>query len=310
MRATGRFAVWVTILTWALASCNAQTPPHGNYFSETGHFVEGEFLRFYNNAANPALLYGFPITSRFTSRDGKTVQYFQRARFELVTDTLGNENVRLTPIGAALHQPIPQLEPQNPSACEMIAGFQVCYDFLTFYKDNGGAEQFGNPVSNAEEQSAIYIQYFENARFEWRAQGTQTRVEISQLGQSYFDRLGEDRSYLIPPQPIDASIAPVISLDARAFVARSITRANDEQTVSVFVQDQNARGVPGANVNFSAQLPDGNAQTFSTLTDSNGVARISFGFTNQQPGELVVIHIRVEAGGKTQQTIVSFRIWY
>lgn len=310
MRVTGKFDIWFAVLTFALVSCNAQNPPHGNYFSETGHFVDGEFLRFYNNAPNPEFVYGFPITSQFTSRDGKTAQYFQRARFELVTDAEGNQAVRLTPIGAALHQPITQLEPQNPAACEVISGYQVCYDFLEFYKTNGGAAQFGNPVSNAEEQSAIYIQYFENARFEWRAQGTQTRVEISQLGQSYFDRLGEDRSHLIPPQPLDASIAPVISLDVRAFVARPITRSSGEQTVSVFVQDQNARGMAGANVNFSVQLPDGNTQTFSALTDSNGIARISFGFINQPPGELVSIDIRVEAGGKTKQTIISFRIWY
>lgn len=310
MRATGTLGVWVTVLVLALASCNAQNPPHSAYFSETGHFVEGGFLRFYNNAPNPELVYGFPITSRFTSRDGMTVQYFQRARFELVVDAQGNETVRLTPIGAALHQPGAQLEPQNSSACKTISGFQVCYDFLNFYNTNGGAEQFGNPVSNAEEQNEIYIQYFENARFEWRAQGEPTRVEISQLGQNYFDRLGEERSYLIPAQPLDASIAPVVSFDTRAFVARSITRANDNQTVSVFVQDQNARGVPGANVNFSVQLPDGNAQTFTALTDSHGVARISFGFTDQQPGELVSIQVRVEAGGQTQQTIISFRIWY
>ncbi len=309
MRATGKLGVWVTVLTLAFASCNAQNPPHGAYFNETGHFVEGDFLRFYNNAPNPERVYGFPITSRFTSRDGTTVQYFQRARFELVADAQGNETVRLTPIGVALHQPAAQLEPQNPSACKTISGFQVCYDFLKFYNNNGGAEQFGNPVSNAEEQNEIYIQYFENARLEWRA-GTQAGVEVSQLGQNYFDRLDEERSYLIPPQPLDASIAPVLSLDARAFVARAITRANDNQTVSVFVQDQNARGVSGANVNFSVQLPDGNAQTFTAFTDSNGVARISFGFTDQPPGELVSIQIRVEAGGQTQQTKISFRIWY
>jgi hypothetical protein len=310
MRATGTFAIWCAVLAFTFASCNVQNPPHGNYFSETGHFVEGEFLRFYNNAPNPELVYGYPITSQFTSRDGKTAQYFQRARFELVTDAQGNEAVRLTPIGAALHQPIAQLEPQNPAACESISGYQVCYDFLEFYRTNGGAAQFGNPVSNAEEQSAIYIQYFENARFEWRAQGTPSRVEISQLGQSYFDRLGEDRSQLIPPQPLDASIAPVISLDVRAFIARPITRSSGEQTVAVFAQDQNARGISGAKVNFSVQLPDGNTQTFSALTDSNGIARISFGFINQPPGELVSIDIRVEAGGKTSQTRISFRIWY
>ncbi|HQV94619.1 MAG TPA: Ig-like domain-containing protein [Anaerolineales bacterium] len=310
MRATGTFAIWCAVLAFTFASCNVQNPPHGNYFSETGHFVEGEFLRFYNNAPNPELVYGYPITSQFTSRDGKTAQYFQRARFELVTDAQGNEAVRLTPIGAALHQPIAQLEPQNPAACESISGYQVCYDFLEFYRTNGGAAQFGNPVSNAEEQSAIYIQYFENARFEWRAQGTPSRVEISQLGQSYFDRLGEDRSQLIPPQPLDASIAPVISLDVRAFIARPITRSSGEQTVAVFARDQNARGISGAKVNFSVQLPDGNTQTFSALTDSNGIARISFGFINQPPGELVSIDIRVEAGGKTSQTRISFRIWY
>jgi hypothetical protein len=298
MRATGTFAIWCAVLAFTFASCNVQNPPHGNYFSETGHFVEGEFLRFYNNAPNPELVYGYPITSQFTSRDGKTAQYFQRARFELVTDAQGNEAVRLTPIGAALHQPIAQLEPQNPAACESISGYQVCYDFLEFYRTNGGAAQFGNPVSNAEEQSAIYIQYFENARFEWRAQGTPSRVEISQLGQSYFDRLGEDRSQLIPPQPLDA------------FIARPITRSSGEQTVAVFARDQNARGISGAKVNFSVQLPDGNTQTFSALTDSNGIARISFGFINQPPGELVSIDIRVEAGGKTSQTRISFRIWY
>jgi hypothetical protein len=310
MRATVKFGFWLTVLAIALTSCNAQNPPHGNYFSETGHFVDGEFLTFYNNSRNPELLYGYPITMQFTSRDGKTVQYFQRVRFELVTDGQGNASVLLTPIGAALHQPATQLEPRNPAACEAVSGFQVCYDFLEFYKSNGGAAQFGKPISNAEELSGMYVQYFEYARFEWRAQGMQGGLEISQLGHVYFDRLGEDRSHLIPPAPIDASINPLIDLDVRAFVAQSITRPSGEQTVSIVAQDQNAEGVPGANVLFSIRLTDGTTQNFSATTDQSGVARVSFGFADQRPGELISIDILVEIQGKISQTKTSFRIWY
>jgi hypothetical protein len=50
------------------------------FFPETGHYVKGDFLLFYRSAPDPRLLFGYPITEEITSKDGKTVQYFQRAR--------------------------------------------------------------------------------------------------------------------------------------------------------------------------------------------------------------------------------------
>src|ERR687887_1601928 len=69
------------------------------YFPETGHYIKGDFLHFYKSVADPKLLFGYPITEQMTSRDGKTVQYFQRARFELHTDLSENQRIQLTSLG-------------------------------------------------------------------------------------------------------------------------------------------------------------------------------------------------------------------
>lgn len=50
------------------------------YFSETGHVVSGAFLRFFNTRGGLDI-FGYPI-SEVIQENGKTVQYFQRSRFE------------------------------------------------------------------------------------------------------------------------------------------------------------------------------------------------------------------------------------
>lgn len=311
MRAIRKRVVWFTGLALLLASCsNTQHHPHEPFFRETGHFVNGEFLDFYNRVPAFELVYGYPITEQFISRDGKTVQYFQRARFELVTDSQGNSTIQLTPIGLALYQPAAPSESKIASACEIFAGFQVCYDFLDFYKANGGVAQFGNPISSAEDQAGLYVQYFEKARFEWRTNGVTPRVEISQLGRSYFDYLAEDRAHLNAVEPQDATINPVLSLDVRAFVSKSVTRANGEQTVSVVVQSQTSQSVSGAKVKLTIHLTDGTTQELTSMTNAEGIANLSFSFANQTAGNLVPIEITVDYQGLPGKTKTSFRIWY
>ena len=103
-----RFALLLSILVLLLASegpVSAQSSGDAQYFPETGHNLKGEFLRFYKNASNPLLVFGYPITEQLTSHDGKTVQYFQRARFELRADLPERQRVQLTPLGKATYQP-------------------------------------------------------------------------------------------------------------------------------------------------------------------------------------------------------------
>ena len=171
------------------------------YFSETGHNLSGQFLQKYRSAANPLLVYGYPITEQFTGRDGRLVQYFQRARFEWHPELPFGSQVQLTALGRALYAPQMQLNVFSPAACEYIpaTGFWVCFDFLDFFRLNGGAAQFGNPISPIEYHTGLLVQYFENARLEWHsAMPAGQRVSLTWLGRLYFDALAEDPALLAP----------------------------------------------------------------------------------------------------------------
>jgi hypothetical protein len=51
------------------------------YVPETKHWIRGDFLRFYQNASDPLLLFGYPITDEFVDPEtGLQTQYFQRAQ--------------------------------------------------------------------------------------------------------------------------------------------------------------------------------------------------------------------------------------
>ncbi|MCY4436099.1 MAG: hypothetical protein OXE05_02040 [Chloroflexi bacterium] len=56
------------------------TTENQRYFPETGHVVSGTFLRFYNSRGGLDI-FGYPI-SEVIQENGRSVQYFQRSRFE------------------------------------------------------------------------------------------------------------------------------------------------------------------------------------------------------------------------------------
>lgn len=291
--------------TWAPAQ--AQTTD-SQFFPETGHSLRGGFLQFYRSAKDPQLVYGYPITEQMTSRDGKTVQYFQRARFELTSA----QAVQLSPLGALTYQAKSPMTINNPNACQVYpTGYPVCLTFLDFYKANGGPAQFGNPISPFESSEGLIVQYFEAARFEWRAdRPAEQRVVISDLGRIYFDQLKEDPAQLKPIEQPNATINLVLSLKIRAFVLRAVTLKSGQQTVYIIVQNQISKPVFNATGKALVKLPDGTNQEFSFTTNASGIAQISFNFHDQKSGELVPIEITVTYQSITGTTKTSFRIWF
>lgn len=277
------------------------------YFPETGHYVKGAFLQFYNAAKDPRLAYGYPITEQMLARDGRTVQYFQRARFELASAN----RVQLTPLGTLLYKPQSPL-PINNSGCEQYpTGHSVCFTFLDFYKANGGPAQFGNPISPFESADGVIVQYFEGARFEWRAdRGAEKWVVISDLGRLYFDLQNEDPAHLKPASPPNATIKPVLSLKARAFVLKAVALKSGSQTVYVIVQDQTSEAVENASVRAVVHLANNATQEYVFATDARGIGQITFEFSDQKPGELITIDVIVDYQGLTRSTTASFRIWF
>lgn len=300
------FVLALTILMATWGSVYAQSASV-QYFPETGHNVRDAFLQFYNAAKNPTLVYGYPITEQITSKDGKTVQYFQRARFELT-----NTAVQLTALGRITYQAKSPLVINNTNGCELFpTNYRVCYTFLDFYKANGGAKQFGNPISPFESHEGMIVQYFEGTRFEWHADRPSGQwVVISDLGRIYFDQLGEDSAYLKPVPPLDATINPVLSLKVRAFVLKSVTLKNGAQTIYVVTQSQTSQAVSAATGKAVVHLSNGKAEEYTFTTNASGIGQFSFNFSDQKPGELVSIDITVSYQGLTATTATSFRIWF
>jgi hypothetical protein len=282
------------------------------FFPETGHYVRGDFLRFYKNVPNSTLVFGYPITEQITSKDGKTVQYFQRGRFELRRDLPENQRVQLTSVGQALYQPADQLRLENTSGCDPFpTGYSVCLAFLDFFKAHGGVTQFGNPISPFEFHENLIVQYFEKARFEWRADRPEgQRVVLTDLGRHYFDQLGEDPALLKPMSPVDATINPILSIKAHAFVAKSLMGSTGQQTVYVIVQSQTLQAVSNATGKATVHWPDGRTEEYFFTTNRAGLGTVTLNFANQKQGELVPIDIIVVYQGLGSTTRTSFRIWF
>ena len=293
-------------LLWLGAQGSAQAQGTDvQFFAETGHSIKGLFLQFYKAAKDPLLYFGYPITEQMVSRDGKAVQYFQRARFELV----GNQSIQLTPLGTLTYKPKGPWTINNPNACKAYpTGYSVCLGFLEFYKANGGSRQFGNPISPFDSADNLIVQYFEYTRFEWR--GDRQAVVVSDLGRIYFDQLKEDPAQLKPIDQPDATINPVLSIKVRAFVLKAVTLQSGQQTVYIIVQSQTSKPVPNAIGKALVKFTDGTSQEYAFATNSLGIAQITFNFKDQESGVLVPIEVAVNYQSLNSTTKTSFRIWY
>mgnify|MGYP000061770143 CR=1 FL=1 len=281
------------------------------FFPETGHNVKGDFLRYYNSVRDPKLVFGYPITEQITSKDGKTVQYFQQARFELRADL--PERVQLTMVGQAAYTTgSQQLNIDNTQGCQLFpTGFRVCFAFLDFYELNNGPTQFGNPISPFEFHENLIVQYFEKARFEWRADRPDgQRVVLTDLGRYYFDQLGENSAHLKPISPLDATINPILSITARAYVMKPVALESGTQTVFIVVQSQTRQAVLRANGKATVRFTDGRKQEYFFSTNATGLGTVTFDFADQKQGELIPVDILVTYEGLSATTTTSFRIWF
>ncbi len=313
LRRTFSFIVAICLLSVSWGSVRAQSQETFKYFNETGHNVKGDFFKYYGSNPNATFLYGYPITEEFTSKDGKTVQYFQRARFELRSDMPEGQRVQLTALGQLTFVSTGPLSVNNTFACRLYAetGFSVCFAFLEFLDQYGGVAQFGYPISNFEYHENKIVQYFQKARLEWQPWKNEgQRVVVSDLGSIYFDKLGEDPGLLAPVKPIDNSLQVTTNLQVRAFAWKAVTLATDTQLIFVIVQDQNLQPLANASCVAVVHWPDGRNETTSIATNTNGVGIISLSFVNQPYGSLIYTDVTCTSNGLNATTTTSFRIWY
>lgn len=280
------------------------------YFAQTGHYVSGDFLAYYRSVSNPEELFGYPITEVFV-KNGQTIQYFQRARFELHLELPLGQRVQLTPLGSRLYQRGDQMTIFNPFACRYFSqtGFSVCYAFLDFFKKNGSEARFGLPISPFEFHNGLIVQYFEYARFEWRPNMPEgQRVTLTDLGTLYFADQKEDANLLTA---VTNNSAPqLLKIQVRAFAWKAVALATDSQIIYVIAQDQNLQPVKGTQGSATVRWPNGESSVYPFITNESGVGIVSFTFTGQPYGQTIIVDIRVTKDGLQAATTTSFRIWY
>ena len=287
------------------------------YFSETGHSVSGEFLKTYISATNPELIYGYPITEAF-ERDFGFIQYFERARFELRPENPPELRVVITQLGLLLHETSYALpEPGSIPGCRYFpeSHFRICYDFLEFFEANGGAAQFGYPISNYEIRNGLMVQNFQRTRLEWHPElPSGEQILRADLGKEYFTLMNENPVRLLSVQPPgiagDTHGALVTELQLRGFFENSVTHSNGEQTAFIILQDQKVDGVPEAKITLEIQGSDGNTlETVELTTNKYGFIEHTFSFNDQPPGRAKV-KITAEYENLRETSNSSFWIWH
>lgn len=298
----------------AVSSVSAQNSDELRF--PNGYVVKGEFLRFYRSAPDPDLFFGNPISDEMDTF-GKRVQYFERARLELVNTDQGPK-VQLANLGSLSvdEKGVSEEIPANSSTCRLfpVAKGQkehsVCYKFLQFYDANDGLTYFGLPITEAQYRNGYVVQYFEYARFEWRPNlPSDMQVGLTDLG-----RLAMQTITGVVPRVesnlIDLKSGETVNFQAKVFVSQALVAPNVGNTVYVVVQNPALGPVQGATVNLSI-IYGNNKRTFpSKVTTKDGVAWFDLPGLDLKPKEMVQVQASVEYNRKTIKSATWFRIWY
>ncbi|MDQ6695815.1 MAG: hypothetical protein M3014_15625 [Chloroflexota bacterium] len=250
------------------------------YFPETGHFLRGPFLSFWeSHGATP--VFGLPLTEPLVE-NGLAVQYLERARIEWHPEISTNPSsqVLLTRLGAILAEsqgktfsPVEGGGSTPTSHFFSETGHIVSNAFLTYWLNNGGLAVFGYPISeeivetNAMDGKQYSVQYFERNRFEWHPElGPRYNVQLGLLGAEYAQSIGLNplaRVLLPSPLPsadqdlsdspqlaklVDSDLLPAIKALGHTPQFRWVPAVLVQYKVAVEFSDINGEGVAGAFV--------------------------------------------------------------
>lgn len=303
--------VLILLLAMPSAAVNAQEGD-GGYLN--GHNVTGAFWTFYNSVPDPLRIFGYPITDAFTDPTGKMVQYFQRARLDMV-----NGDIVVAPLGGLLYdQSIPVTSiSTNSSFCEDFGTeFNVCYEFLLFYEQNNGEKYFGKPISGLFQinENMPAMQYFENVLMEYHPNAAAgEKISLSYLGKMHFDSQYDNPAMLQRADDITNAPATPVSLKTHAFVKNVLAQSGTDQTIYVIVQDDQFQPIANATVYVTLRYPDGTGSIKTQLpnqTDVNGVSTQPFRVPAYAVDEIIQMDVTVKYNGSEAATTTWFRIWW
>jgi hypothetical protein len=298
------------ILLMVAASATSAQSEGERFFDETGHTVRGPFLVFFDAHGGLGIL-GYPLTDEFV-QDGRLVQYFQRGRLEWHPENSPDFRVQLGLLADQMNWDQPrrtQTQVQSGPNCHYFpeTGHAACDAFLDYFRDHGGLDVFGYPISEQYIDRDRIVQAFQRARMEWHPEKPASqRVQLTLIGRIAFDFFGLDPDLLGGTGSVPHSVT---RLTARASVKMPVTARTGTQVVYVVVKDQLGSPVAGATVTAVVRLPTGTRNIEFSLTDEAGRAIGEFDFTQTKAGDYVFIDVSVNYLNVTTTTRTSFLPW-
>ena len=322
-----RYSQYLVVLAMLLTSAllclptpaSAQ-PASCRTFTETGQTVCGKFLDYWTNHGGLAQQ-GFPLSGAFqetSDTDGKTytVQYFERAIFELHPENPAPNDVLLSLLGVFLYKQkypsgAPGQEPNNSAGSVSFpeTGQRVGGIFLDYWKSHGALPQQGLPISEEFVEvsdldgKSYRVQYFERAVFEYHPEEQPAfQVLLSQLGtfrfRAKYAASGPPPTVIVPGSPPPSGGNPPLSCDSPAGVycaAATVSDATPPLGGSVRVTGRLMQGgqpVAGATMNTKWHYKSKDTPCNGAITRADGYA----GCTNSigQPTEGYTVKIDVE----------------
>lgn len=286
------------------------------YFPQTGHYLRGAFLSYWEREGG-VLIFGYPITEEYIrSADGRLVQYFERARFELVVEAPGRARVELGLLGreylSARGLSFPPVPPVRSTAAVRYfpeTGHTIRGAFKHFWERRGALPIFGYPLSEEILETlpngvTRTVQYFERARFELRG----SQVDLGLLGT--FLAPCQLRAGLPPNAPPagplpEGDSAPCEPLAPAVTVGLAYPDPADRGQLMGF----EARGYqPNETVSLWFNLPNGTVRPLPYQATAAGDGVVLIGFRTEAgdpPGRWSIVGQGLSSG---HQVIAFFTI--
>jgi plastocyanin len=179
------------------------------FLVQTGHTLRNDFRTFWE-AHGGAAIFGYPVSEEYREREAdgivRTVQYFERARFEYHDEFASTPDaVELGALARELTLRRLNEQPFQPIANSGSGLDRVWFDgtghslrdaFKQYWDTNGGIAIFGLPISEpfmeqgADDSATHLVQYFERARFELHPSSAGAPVVLGRLGVQYAQWYG------------------------------------------------------------------------------------------------------------------------
>lgn len=283
-RSTGRGLSWLAALLMLLSVLAAAAPTPAaaqadlRYIPETGHYLRGAFRQYWERNGGVGT-FGYPLTEEYFRSDGRVVQWFERARFELASANppvveLGRIGVEYT--GDRIFPQIPPFQTNRQQRYIPQTGHSLKGLFRQTWEARGAERIFGFPISEEIYEQIngqwTLAQYFERARFELRLYPS--RVELGQLtrGLVPVQLLDPWPPEVAPPGPLNEDGTPRPPAGYRPGTPRATMRliAEGGKDSTYRIEGEGFR--PGERVRFLLDSPEQRATSLDPqpLADVNG----------------------------------------